>query len=241
MLAGAGCAAEAYEAFRKEEAGYDVDQPGKGSSLASLVPQVEQDENDPWWKELLDGIGQAWDNFTSGITQTLTDAANNLQATLTPTPTTQLRPTLTSTPTILLSPTFTPTISATLSEDEVWQQKVSLLEPTLATIAVPRSGAGRPRQKPQRLIADKAYDSDPLRTSLARRGIELIAPHRSNRKRPTTQDGRMLRRYQHRWKVERTFAWFGNFRRLVVRWEYSLIMYLAFFHLACLLITLNRL
>ncbi len=119
--------------------------------------------------------------------------------------------------------------------------EVKLLEPTLATIAVPRAGRGRPRQKPQRLIADKAYDSDPLRARLKRRGIELIAPHKSNRKKPPTQDGRPLRRYRKRWKVERTFSWFGNYRRLVVRWEHSLLMYLAFFHLACLLITLNRL
>ena len=119
--------------------------------------------------------------------------------------------------------------------------EVNLLEPTLATIAVPRAGPGRPRQKPERVIADKAYDSDPLRTRLKRRGIELIAPHRRNRKKPKTQDGRKLRRYRKRWKVERTFAWFGNFRRLLVRWERHLKMYLAFFHLACLLITLNRL
>ena len=119
--------------------------------------------------------------------------------------------------------------------------EVNLLEPTLATIAVPRAGPGRPRQKPERVIADKAYDSDPLRTRLKRRGIELIAPHRRNRKKPKTQDGRKLRRYRRRWKVERTFAWFGNYRRLVVRWERHLKMYLAFFHLACLLITLNRL
>lgn len=119
--------------------------------------------------------------------------------------------------------------------------EVSLLEPTLATIAVPRAGPGRPRQKPERVIADKAYDSDRLRARLKRRGIELIAPHRRNRKKPKTQDGRKLRRYRKRWKVERTFAWFGNFRRLLVRWERHLKMYLAFFHLACLLITLNRL
>jgi transposase len=119
--------------------------------------------------------------------------------------------------------------------------EVNLLEPTLATIAVPRAGPGRPRQKPERVIADKAYDSDPLRARLKRRGIELIAPHRRNRKKPKTQDGRKLRRYRKRWKVERTFAWFGNFRRLLVRWERHLKMYLAFFHLACLLITLNRL
>jgi len=118
---------------------------------------------------------------------------------------------------------------------------VNLLEATLATIAVPRSGPGRPRQKPERVIADKAYDSDPLRQRLRRRGIDLIVPHRKNRKKPATQDGRKLRRYRRRWKVERTFAWFGNFRRLVVRWERSLTMYLAFFHLTCLLITLRQL
>jgi transposase len=69
----------------------------------------------------------------------------------------------------------------------------------------------------------------------------LIAPHRRNRKKPRTQDGLKLRRYRRRWKVERTFAWLTNFRRLVVRWESHLTMYLAFFHLACLLITLRRL
>jgi transposase len=119
--------------------------------------------------------------------------------------------------------------------------EVTLLESTLATIAVPRSGPGRPRQKPERVIADKAYDSDPLRACLKRRGIELIVPHRHGRRRAATQDGRKLRRYRRRWKVERTFSWFTHFRRLVVRWEHSLTMFLAFFHVACLLITLRRL
>jgi transposase len=90
------------------------------------------------------------------------------------------------------------------------------------------------------VIADKAHDSDRLRARLKPRGIDLIVPHRRNRKKPKPQDGRKLRRYRRRWKVERTFAWFGNFRRLVVRWERYLEVYLAFFHLACLLITLNR-
>jgi transposase len=119
--------------------------------------------------------------------------------------------------------------------------EVNLLEPTLATISVPRAGVGRPRQKPERLITDRAYDSDPLRMRLRRRGMELIVPHRKGRRRAPTQDGRKLRRYRKRWKIERTFSWFGNYRRLVVRWERSLTMYLAFFHIACLLITLNRL
>ena len=46
--------------------------------------------------------------------------------------------------------------------------------------------------------------------------------------------------YRKRWKVERTFAWLGNFRRLVVRYERHIQMYQAFFHLACLMIVLNR-
>ncbi len=116
-----------------------------------------------------------------------------------------------------------------------------LAETTLATICVSRrTHAGRPRQKPLRLIADRGYDSDPLRKRLAARGIELIAPHRWNRSKPVTQDGRALRRYRRRWKIERTFAWLGNFRHLVVRYDRSLTIYSAFFHIACLIIVLRR-
>jgi transposase len=90
------------------------------------------------------------------------------------------------------------------------------------------------------VIADKGYDSDPLRKQLAKRGIELIAPHRQNRSKPPTQDGRALRRYRRRWTIERTFAWLGNFRRLVMRWDRSLTIYRAFFHIACFMIALRR-
>jgi len=119
--------------------------------------------------------------------------------------------------------------------------EVKLAETTLATIRVGRSHhAGRPRQKPVRVIADKAYDSDPLRKRLQKRGIELICPHKRNRVRPATQDGRALRRYRRRWIVERTNAWLGNFRRLVVRYDRSLTIYGAFFHIACFMIVLRR-
>jgi transposase len=119
--------------------------------------------------------------------------------------------------------------------------EVKLAETTLAAIRVGRSHhAGRPRQKPVRVIADKAYDSDPLRKRLQQRGIELICPHKRNRVRAATQDGRALRRYRRRWIVERTNAWLGNFRRLVVRYDRSLTIYGAFFHIACLMIVLRR-
>ena len=74
---------------------------------------------------------------------------------------------------------------------------------------------------PERLIYDKAADSQKLRDRLADQGIDLICPHREfkNRKH-TTQDGRKLRRYKRRWIVERSIAWLHNFRRVVTRWEY---------------------
>jgi transposase len=119
--------------------------------------------------------------------------------------------------------------------------EVKLAETTLATIRVGRSHhAGRPRQKPVRVIADKAYDSDPLRKRLRQRGIELICPHNRNRVRPATQDGRALRRYRRRWIVERRNAWLGNFRHLVVRYDRSLTIYGAIFHIACFMIVLRR-
>jgi hypothetical protein len=86
--------------------------------------------------------------------------------------------------------------------------EVTLLEPTLDTIAVPRHGPGRPRKNPERVIDDKACDSDPLRKRLARRGIELICPHRRNRVKPPLQDGRKLRRYRRRWIVESSHLYY---------------------------------
>ena len=60
--------------------------------------------------------------------------------------------------------------------------------------------------KPENLIGDRAYDSDPLDEKLRQRGVEMIAPHKSNRVKRKTQDGRRLRRYQRRWIVERFFC-----------------------------------
>lgn len=93
---------------------------------------------------------------------------------------------------------------------------------------------------PQRYIGDRAYDADPLDEALLNVGVEMIAPHRRNRKRPKTQDGRPLRRYKRRWKVERLFAWLGNFRRLVVRYERHVLSYLGFVYLGCILILLRQ-
>ena len=96
-------------------------------------------------------------------------------------------------------------------------------------------------EDPERLIGDKAYDSDRLGEELAQQGIELIAPHRSNRRPENkTQDGRPLRRYKRRWKVERTISWFQNFRRLCIRWEKSTPLFCGFLHLGCTLLLLKQ-
>lgn len=92
---------------------------------------------------------------------------------------------------------------------------------------------------PDRLIGDKAYDSDGLDAKLAEKyGTEMIAPHRA--KRSKTQDARKLPRYRRRWKVERLFAWLQNFRRIVTRWEYHAANFLAFVQLGCIIILLRR-
>lgn len=95
--------------------------------------------------------------------------------------------------------------------------------------------------KPQLLIGDRAYDSDGLDQQLCHKHrIRLIAPQRPNRWRKT-QDGRELRRYCRRWKIERLFAWLHNFRRLVTRWEYHESNFLGMVQLGCLVILLRYL
>jgi len=94
---------------------------------------------------------------------------------------------------------------------------------------------------PEKLIGDRAYDSDPLDEQLLEEyGVEMIAPHRSNRKKAKTQDGRKLRRYKKRWKIERLFAWIQNFRRCIVRYEYHHTNFEAFLRLACIVILLRQ-
>ncbi|MGC2460323.1 MAG: IS5 family transposase [Steroidobacteraceae bacterium] len=94
--------------------------------------------------------------------------------------------------------------------------------------------------KPDNLIGDRAYDSDPLDAQLREQRIEMIAPHKSNRSKRKTQDGRRLRRYERHWIVERFFAWLRWQRRLLVRWEYYAPNFLGFVQLASIAILLRR-
>jgi transposase len=92
---------------------------------------------------------------------------------------------------------------------------------------------------PVRLIGDKADDRDPLDVALAKAGIELIAPHRGNRKKPAAQDGRPRRHDRRRGTIARLFAWLQNFRRLLVRHAYHAENFLGLVHLGGIVMLLR--
>ena len=123
-------------------------------------------------------------------------------------------------------------LSVSICVESATPHEVKLATSTVVQMLVPDA--------PQNLIGDNAYDSDKLDAELGYHGIEVIAPHRSNR-RVKTQDERRLRRYRRRWKIERLFAWLQNFRRIVVRYERHAENFLGMLHLACCLILLRHL
>jgi transposase len=120
---------------------------------------------------------------------------------------------------------------------------VKLAEQTLETIRVARP-RGRPKQRPEKLVADRGYDSSAFRRALRRRGIGMCIPakRRPARWRPKRGRPALARReeYRERSTVERSFAWLGNFRRLLVRWEHLSGVYRSFFTVAVLLVCLRR-
>jgi len=118
--------------------------------------------------------------------------------------------------------------------------ETKLVEPLLTQVVDVSRGSSE--FWPERVIADKAYDSDALRENLGSAGIELLAPHRRNRTASKrTNDGRRMRRYRNRWKVERFFAHAGNYRRFATRYERLAVTVSAVVNVVCMMLTLNHL
>jgi IS5 family transposase len=90
------------------------------------------------------------------------------------------------------------------------------------------------------VIADKGHDSDPLRDEVEAAGFQPIIPHRKNRVKPSRNDGRRMRRYRHRWLVERTNAWLHCYRGLATRWAHYTFMYIGFVYLSFIHLALQR-
>ena len=121
-------------------------------------------------------------------------------------------------------------LAALLSAANVHDSRM-LLEVVDAIEPIRRNRRGRPRKRPEKLHADKAYDSRPLRCALRRRGITPRIARRG------IESSERLGRY--RWVVERTGAWLNCFRRLRIRYERRDDIHQAFLDLGCALICWN--
>jgi IS5 family transposase len=107
-----------------------------------------------------------------------------------------------------------------------------MLASTLDAVPGVRHGRGRPRRRPKKLHADKAYDHRRCRKECRARSL---APRIARRGVETSE-----RLGQHRWIVERTLAWLNRFRRLAIRYERRADIHEAFVILGCALICLNQ-
>jgi len=128
--------------------------------------------------------------------------------------------------------------------DSANKAEVKLAEQTLDTIRVARP-RGRPKQRPEKLVADRGYDSKGFRSALRRRGIRMCIPPKRRPAAWRAKRGRpvVARKddFRQRYTVERSFAWLGNYRRLLIRWEHLSRVYQGFFTVAVLLVCLRRL
>jgi transposase len=127
--------------------------------------------------------------------------------------------------------------------DSANRAEVRLAEQTLDTIRVARP-CGRPKQRPEKLVADRGYDSRVFRRMLRGRGIRMCIPPKRRPAQWKSKRGRPVvackNDYRLRFKVERSFAWLGNFRRLLIRWERLFSVYRSWFTVALLLLCLRR-
>ena len=101
--------------------------------------------------------------------------------------------------------------------------------------AVKRAGRGRPRLRPKRLVADKAYASRAVRQRIRRRGIRTTIPHKSNERRSGPFDRAV---YRQRNIVERLINRLKQFRRVATRYEKRAANYLAMVTIAAILLWL---
>ncbi|WP_170307421.1 transposase [Streptomyces nodosus] len=113
--------------------------------------------------------------------------------------------------------------------------------PLLERIRVPRIGRGRPRCRPDHVVADKAYAS---RAYLRKRGIGHTIPekrdqqrHRRNRGRDGGRPPRFDREiYRRRNTVERCFNRLKSFRGIATRYDKTATSYEAAVSLASFLL-----
>ena len=107
------------------------------------------------------------------------------------------------------------------------QHDVTTLLPLVIELPPVAGKPGRPKRKPATLLADKGFDSQPLRDILKWLGIEPLLPKRGEK-----ESGLGIQR----WFVERTISWLHQFRRLRIRWDRRPNIHQAFLSLAAAII-----
>jgi len=107
-----------------------------------------------------------------------------------------------------------------------------LMVPLLDSFAPIRSRRGRPRHRPDKLHADKAYDVPALPAEIRARGIAVRIARKG------VESSQRLGRY--RWVVEACLSWLLNNRRLVRRYERKAEHFQAFADLGCVLLCYRR-
>ena len=112
--------------------------------------------------------------------------------------------------------------AANVHDSMVFEELIDAIEP------IKRPGRGRPRKRPEKLYADKAYDDKKCARALGRRGIKRRIARKG------IESSEKLGR--HRWVVERTLSWLAKYRRLTIRYERRDEIHEAFLHLGCSLI-----
>lgn len=101
--------------------------------------------------------------------------------------------------------------------------------------SVKRSGRGRPKSRPQRIVGDKGYSSDKLRAFLKRRGIRYTIPRKSNEDRGGAFHKEI---YRQRNRVERLINRLKQFRRIATRYEKRAANYAAMLMVASIVLWL---
>lgn len=115
-------------------------------------------------------------------------------------------------------------------------------ESVMQAIRVPRTGPGRPRIRPDHVLADKGYSSRAIRSYLRRRGIRHTIPERADQKAGRTRRGRppVFDRdlYRRRNTVERCFNQLKQFRGIATRYDKTTSSYTAALTITSLLLWL---
>lgn len=128
----------------------------------------------------------------------------------------------------------------TIITESAQKSEYNLALPTLDSIKVEKRPL-HPKKRAKKIIADRGYDAKRLRQDIRKRGMKPVIPKRRKQgsKEIPKVNAKIKKDYVKRWPVERTIAWLGNYRRVLIRWENKDTIYHGFLSIACMLVCLG--